>query len=45
MIVNDEGNLKDPLTFTSKLLTFKQEIDLMVSESFTNQIKFQKARD
>ena len=45
LIVNEEGNLKDPLMFTQKLLAFKSEIDIMVQESFMNQILFQKTRD
>ena len=36
LIVNEEGNLKDPLMFTQKLLAFKSEIDIMVQESFMN---------
>ena len=40
LIVNEDENLKDPLMFTTKLLAFKDEIDLMVSQSFTNQILF-----
>ena len=39
-IVDSEDNLKDPVMFTEKLLTFKSEIDQMVSMSFNNQIIF-----
>ena len=44
-IVTDENNMKDPVTFTGKLLEFKAEIDVMVEKSFQNDIKFQKNRD
>ncbi len=39
-IVMDESNVKDPLTFTKKLLEFKAEIDELVSYSFSNQMMF-----
>lgn len=35
-IVMDDSNLKDPHTFTQKLLDFKAEIDKLVSYSFSN---------
>jgi cullin 3 len=44
-IVMDEALLKDAVEFTSKLLSFKQEMDVMVERAFLNDIKFQKARD
>ena len=44
IVMNDE-NLKSPLDFTQKLLDFKREVDIMVEQSFYNQIDFQKARD
>lgn len=44
-IVLDEENIKDPYLFTSKLLDFKAEMDEMISYSFSNQMKFQRARD
>jgi hypothetical protein len=33
-IVKDEALLKDPVEFTSKLLSFKKEIDDLVEKSF-----------
>lgn len=39
-IVMDEANVKDPVQFTSKLLAFKGEMDVMVEKSFQNDIKF-----
>ena len=45
LIVNNEENLKDPLMFTTKLLSFKEEIDTLVATSFANHILFQKCRD
>jgi cullin 3 len=44
-IVTDETLQKDPVEFTTKLLSFKAEIDLMVEKSFQNDIRFQKNRD
>ena len=44
-IVNDETLVKNPIEFTQKLLEFKAEIDKMVTESFSNSMLFQKARD
>lgn len=44
-IVQDEENVKDPHSFTQKLLDFKAEIDTLVQHSFSNQMMFQKARD
>ena len=44
-IVMDEANVKDPVEFTSKLLAFKAEMDVMVEQSFKNDMKFQKNRD
>lgn len=39
-IVKDEGNLKDPIQFTTKLLALKKEIDSMIEISFSNDMKF-----
>jgi len=39
-IVMDEANVKDPVEFTGKLLSFKAEMDLLVEKSFQNDIKF-----
>jgi hypothetical protein len=39
-IVNDEVNLKDPITFTQKLLNLKAEMDTMLKESFDNSMLF-----
>lgn len=44
-IVEDDALLKDPIEFTKKLLELKSEMDLMVEQSFLNDIKFQKNRD
>ena len=44
-IVNNEENVKDPLKFTSPLLTFKQEMDDLIEKAFSNDMKFQKSRD
>ncbi len=44
-IVTDETILKDPIEFTAKLLALKKEMDQMVEQSFSNDIKFQKNRD
>lgn len=44
-IVTDEALQKDPVEFTTKLLAFKAEIDLMVEKSFQNDIRFQRNRD
>ena len=39
-IIEDEALLKDPIDFTKKLLELKQEMDIMVEQSFLNDIKF-----
>ena len=44
-IMSDEKLAKDPLEFTKQLLQFKREIDTLISYSFLNNIKFEKARD
>lgn len=44
-IITDQNLLKDPITFTQKLLELKAEMDEMVQKSFDNDIKFQKNRD
>lgn len=44
-IVTDESILKDPIKFTSELLSLKKEMDEMVEKSFLNDIRFQKNRD
>ena len=43
--MTDEKLAKDPLEFTKQLLQFKREIDTLISYSFLNNIKFEKARD
>jgi len=44
-ILKDEKLLKDPVQFTQKLLLFKEEIDIMVKNSFEDDIRFQRNRD
>ena len=44
-VVKDENLLKDPITFTQKLLDLKSEMDTMLKESFDNSMQFQKGRD
>ena len=44
-IVKDESMVKNPVEFTRKLISFKAEIDAMVKESFSDDMKFQTARD
>lgn len=44
-VVKDENLLKDPIAFTTKLLELKREMDIMVKESFNNNMQFQKGRD
>jgi cullin 3 len=44
-IVTDDALIKDAVEFTTKLLNFKAEKDVMVERAFLNDIKFQKARD
>ena len=44
-IVKDETLMKNPIEFIDKLLAFKQEIDVMVKESFQNEHLFETARD
>ena len=44
-IINDENLLKDPILFTKELLSLKADIDIMVSKSFQEDIRFQKCRD
>jgi len=39
-IVNDEENLKDPNTFTLKLLQLKEEVDDLVSYAFDDGMLF-----
>ena len=39
-IVKDETLLKDPQEFTQKLLDLKKEMDTMLEESFSNDMKF-----
>ena len=39
-IVKSEANLKDPLLFTRLLLEFKDVVDIMVDQSFDNNMKF-----
>ena len=39
-IVKDEELLKDPIQFTQKLLDLKAEMDIMVEQSFQNDIRF-----
>ena len=41
----DETLIKDPIAYTEKLIAFKAEIDLLVRESFLDQMQFQTARD
>ena len=44
-VVKDENLLKDPIAFTQKLLDLKSEMDVMLKESFDNNMQFQKGRD
>ena len=44
-IVMNEENQKDPNKFTEKLLKFKEDMDNLIQEAFSNDIKFQKSRD
>lgn len=44
-IVQDEAIVKEPLTFTKKLLDLKAEMDDMTEKSFKNDAKFQKTRN
>ena len=44
-IINDENLLKDPIQFTKELLSLKADIDIMVSKSFLEDIRFQKSRN
>lgn len=44
-ILKNEDNLSSPIKFTEKLLKFKDEIDDLIAKSFSNDMKFQKARD
>lgn len=44
-IVMNEENQKDPNKFTEKLLKFKEDMDNLIQDAFSNDIKFQKSRD
>lgn len=44
-IVTDEALLKDPKEFSRRLLDLKQEMDDMITQSFLNDLKFQRGRD
>jgi len=44
-IIMTEENRKDPMKFTTKLLKFKEEMDQQIEVAFSNDMKFQKARD
>lgn len=44
-IVKNQENLKDPLKFTQRLLDFKNEMDKLIEDAFSNDMKFQKNRD
>jgi hypothetical protein len=39
-IVTDESLQKNPVEFTNKLLSFKDDIDLMVEKIFKNDVIF-----
>ena len=41
----DKKDKDYPINFTKKLLTFKQEIDDLISVSFNQDMRFQRARD
>ena len=44
-IIKNDVLKKDPLKFTEQLLFLKNEVDDIISKAFTNDMKFQKARD
>ena len=44
-VVNNEEIRKDPVSFTTKLLSLKEQIDEMVASTFGSHLSFQKARD
>ena len=39
-IVTNEENQKDPLIYIKKLIDFKDKMDLMISEAFSDHINF-----
>lgn len=39
-IVENEDNLKDPIKFTTKLLQFKKEIDVLIETAFADDMRF-----
>lgn len=39
-IVSNPENLKDPIKFTELLLEFKKQMDELIQEAFSNDIKF-----
>ena len=39
-VVRDDNLLKDPIAFTSKLLDLKKEMDIMLRDSFDNNMGF-----
>lgn len=41
-IINDDGNLKDPSAFSSKLVSLKLQIDELVRYSFDDAVQFKK---
>lgn len=45
LIVVDPELVKNPITFTQRLLDFKCEMDVVVEKSFLNDVRFQKCRD
>ena len=44
-IIKNEELTKDPIKFTIKLLELKAEMDQIITYSFNNDMRFQKARD
>jgi hypothetical protein len=44
-LINNQVLLNDPIKFTAQLLSFKEEMDSLIKNSFQNDMKFQKARD
>ena len=44
-IVTDETLVKNPIDYSKKLLQFKKEIDGLIADSFSNNLRFEKGRD
>jgi len=44
-VTGDVSLLKNAVLYTDKLLEIKEEADILVKESFQNDIEFQKCRD